>query len=78
MYVFFFYFNLSESTESRMVAHQLIEKQTNKAKKKIAFRQVNLGKDPVSEHTRRHVAEEREIAFHEYMVRFLLTLSYFT
>ncbi|XP_051283316.1 cilia- and flagella-associated protein 221 [Dicentrarchus labrax] len=31
--------------------------------------QVHLGKDPVSEHTRRQVAEEREIALHEYMVK---------
>ncbi|TKS66233.1 Cilia- and flagella-associated protein 221 [Collichthys lucidus] len=29
--------------------------------------QVHLGKDPVSERTRRRVAEEREIALHEYM-----------
>lgn len=72
----FFYFNPSESTESCMVAQQLIEKQTNKPKP--SFRQVHLGKDPVSEHTRRQVAEEREIALHEYMVRFLLTFSYFT
>ncbi|XP_035854667.1 cilia- and flagella-associated protein 221 isoform X2 [Sander lucioperca] len=31
--------------------------------------QVHLGKDPVSEHSRRQIAEEREIALHEYMVR---------
>ncbi|TDG96168.1 hypothetical protein EPR50_G00237020 [Perca flavescens] len=31
--------------------------------------QVHLGKDPVSEHIRRQIAEEREIALHEYMVR---------
>ncbi|TKS66232.1 Cilia- and flagella-associated protein 221 [Collichthys lucidus] len=31
--------------------------------------QVHLGKDPVSERTRRRVAEEREIALHEYMVK---------
>lgn len=36
----------------------------------ISFRQVHLGKDPMSEHSRRQVAEEREIALHEYMVRF--------
>ncbi|XP_044044430.1 cilia- and flagella-associated protein 221 isoform X2 [Siniperca chuatsi] len=29
----------------------------------------HLGKDPVSEHTRRQIAEEREIALHEYMVK---------
>lgn len=38
----------------------------------IGFRQVHLGKDPVSEFTRRQIAEEREIALHEYMVRFSL------
>lgn len=37
---------------------------------KLANRQVYLGKDPVSEHTRRQIMEEREIALHEYMVRF--------
>ncbi|XP_070787047.1 cilia- and flagella-associated protein 221 [Enoplosus armatus] len=31
--------------------------------------QVHLGKDPLSEHTRRQIAEEREIALHEYMVK---------
>eukprot|EP00064_Thunnus_orientalis_P013408 superscaffoldBa00002176_g13447 len=31
--------------------------------------QVHLGKDPMSEHTRRQVLEEREIALHEYMVK---------
>ncbi|XP_075951224.1 cilia- and flagella-associated protein 221 [Anarhichas minor] len=31
--------------------------------------QVHLGKDPVSEHTRRQIAEEREMALHEYMVK---------
>ncbi|XP_027147163.1 cilia- and flagella-associated protein 221 isoform X3 [Larimichthys crocea] len=31
--------------------------------------QVHLGKDPVSERTRRQVAEEREIALHEYTVK---------
>ncbi|XP_049919028.1 cilia- and flagella-associated protein 221 isoform X2 [Epinephelus moara] len=31
--------------------------------------QVHVGKDPVSEHTRRQIAEEREIALHEYMVK---------
>ncbi|KAM9334117.1 cilia- and flagella-associated protein 221 [Symphorus nematophorus] len=31
--------------------------------------QVHLGKDPVTEHTRRQVAEEREITLHEYMVK---------
>lgn len=32
------------------------------------LRQVHLGEEPVSERTRRAVAEEREIAQHEYMV----------
>ncbi|XP_037617594.1 cilia- and flagella-associated protein 221 isoform X1 [Sebastes umbrosus] len=31
--------------------------------------QVHLGKDPVSELSRRQIAEEREIALHEYMVK---------
>ncbi|XP_038573991.1 cilia- and flagella-associated protein 221 [Micropterus salmoides] len=31
--------------------------------------QVHLGKDPVTEDTRRQIAEEREIALHEYMVK---------
>ncbi|XP_068575700.1 cilia- and flagella-associated protein 221 [Cebidichthys violaceus] len=31
--------------------------------------QVHLGKDPVSEHTRRQIVEEREMALHEYMVK---------
>ncbi|XP_034054666.1 cilia- and flagella-associated protein 221 isoform X1 [Gymnodraco acuticeps] len=31
--------------------------------------QVRVGKDPVSEHSRRQIAEEREIALHEYMVK---------
>ncbi|GLD68476.1 cilia- and flagella-associated protein 221 isoform X1 [Lates japonicus] len=31
--------------------------------------QVHLGKDPVSEQTRRQILEEREIALHEYMVK---------
>ncbi|KAM3585207.1 uncharacterized protein V6R79_010217 [Siganus canaliculatus] len=31
--------------------------------------QVHLGKDPMSEETRRHVAEEREIALHQDMVK---------
>ncbi|XP_054479993.1 cilia- and flagella-associated protein 221 [Anoplopoma fimbria] len=31
--------------------------------------QVHLGKDPVSEHTRQQIAEEREIALHVYLVK---------
>ncbi|XP_062301465.1 cilia- and flagella-associated protein 221 [Scomber scombrus] len=31
--------------------------------------QIHLGKDPMSEHTRRQVVEDREIALHEYMVK---------
>lgn len=37
----------------------------------ISYRKIHLGKDPVSEQTRRQVVEEREIALHEYMVRFI-------
>lgn len=36
----------------------------------LLFRQVSLGKEPVSEKRRRQLTEEREMAQQKYMVRF--------
>nr|XP_046238673.1 cilia- and flagella-associated protein 221 isoform X2 [Scatophagus argus] len=55
---------MKEALFTKKVQQNVKEEQANQVRW-----QVHLGKDPVSEHTRRLVAEEREIALHEYMVK---------
>ncbi|KAM8903558.1 cilia- and flagella-associated protein 221 isoform 2-T3 [Spinachia spinachia] len=55
---------LKEALFMNKVQQNVKDEQTNQLRW-----QVHLGKDPVSKLTRRQIAEEREIALHEYMVK---------
>nr|XP_040032529.1 cilia- and flagella-associated protein 221 isoform X1 [Gasterosteus aculeatus aculeatus]XP_040032538.1 cilia- and flagella-associated protein 221 isoform X1 [Gasterosteus aculeatus aculeatus] len=55
---------MKEACFMKKVQQNVKDEQTNQLRW-----QVHLGKDPVSEFTRRQIAEEREIALHEYMVK---------
>ncbi|XP_034407877.1 cilia- and flagella-associated protein 221 [Cyclopterus lumpus] len=55
---------MKEALFMKKVQQNLKDEQANQLRWKV-----HLGKDPVSEHTRRQIAEEREIALHEYMVK---------
>ncbi|XP_071320314.1 cilia- and flagella-associated protein 221 isoform X2 [Trachinotus anak] len=55
---------MKEALFMRKVQQNVKEEQANHVRW-----QVHLGKDPVSEQTRRQILEEREITLHEYMVK---------
>ncbi|XP_072225663.1 cilia- and flagella-associated protein 221 [Leuresthes tenuis] len=59
--------------QSRQMKEALFMKKVQKAVKEEQLShlkwQVHLGVDPMSEQTRRQIAEEREMALHEYMVK---------
>ncbi|XP_068446413.1 cilia- and flagella-associated protein 221 isoform X2 [Clinocottus analis] len=59
--------------QNRQMKEALFMKKVQQHVKNVQANQfrwkVHLGNDPVSEHTRRQIAEEREIALHEYMVK---------
>ncbi|KAM8722681.1 cilia- and flagella-associated protein 221 [Acanthopagrus schlegelii] len=55
---------MKEALFMKKVQQNMKEEQANHTRWKV-----HLGKDPVSEQTRRQVVEEREIALHEYLVK---------